>query len=219
MDFPQDILERLQSLDETPTRLEWLLHDGGLDRVRGFIDRLEDAKRLYLEWSPKLRELASRSRKVMPPPSEKRLSRRDLAKLKIYERLIGSADRLRHKKYEIVICTLPVLGFPAAQRLWPGQEENVVLLTPKELSEWHDIYHHPDSSFWWFSYYHWEVQDPPKTDGIWAESRISVPKSEEPWRVISAHTWGSLAGGGKAELWSWNGKRAKFVENAGGWCC
>jgi hypothetical protein len=112
-----------------------------------------------------------------------------------------------------------LIGFSVAERLWPGQEDNVVLLTPNEMKQWHDFYHHPEASFWWFSYYQWEIEDPPKTIGIWADARVSVPDDEDPWLVISGLTWGSLAGGGDAKLWSWDGTRARFIDDVCCWSC
>ena len=219
MEMPQDILDRVKALDLALDRFQWMFREEGADFVRGFIECLEDAEALFREWSPKLREFAESCRASNPSPSADSLSARNRAKLPIYQSMIETAERLPGLRCNtIIICSLPAMAIPIARRLWPGEDSRCVFLTREELDHWHEIYEHPDASFWWFMYYHWEIQDPPRSPGIWGNAHpLVVPEGCEPWLVCSGLNWGSLAGGGREDLWAWDGTTARFVNNYCDW--
>jgi hypothetical protein len=81
------------------------------------------------------------------------LGDRERAKLPIYEGKITQAERLRPRdNCGIIICSIPLIGISVAQRLWPGQDDLAILLTPEELCRWQDIYKHPEDAFqWWIT--------------------------------------------------------------------
>lgn len=217
MNVPKDIADRLRALDHDPSEYADMVLSQGPDFVRGFVSKIEEADRLFHEWWPKLRDFAEASRRKNPVAAESTLSDRDKAKLSIYETLVTKAERVPLRRTnEALICSMPLLGIPAAVSLWPGTEENSVILTPDEMSEWGDIYEHQPEAFWWFTDYWWRIEDPPKPNTLWThDTELTTPESTAPWLVVSGLSWGSLAGGETADLWSWDGTHAEFVENVG----
>jgi hypothetical protein len=189
----------------------------GVPFVFGFMDKIAECDCLYSQWSPKLREFVRQCRVANPIPPLESLPPRERAKLPIYEAKIQNAERLpSRRRSEVVFCCLPVEAIPVAQQSWPGDDERSVFLTADELSRWRQIYRHPESSFWWFIHYWWTVEDPPKPNGRWSHGKVlTVPDGADPWLVVSGLHWGALAGGEVAELWSWNGKDARFVKHVG----
>lgn len=183
MNLPQDIVDRLQALGHVPDRYADMVRSEGADFVRGYVERLEDADRLYREWSPRLREFAASCRANSPCPKAGTLSDRDRAKLPIYESLINKAERLPlRKKSEVLLCSIPLVGIPVAMSLWPGDDDGSVFLTPDEMKEWHAIYKHPEESFWWFTSYWWHIEDPPKPKGLWTyDTELKTKDGTEPW--------------------------------------
>jgi hypothetical protein len=121
---------------------------------------------------------------------------------------------------------MPLIAIPIAQRLWPRDDDRTVLLTPEEESRWNEMYSHPDGSFQWFARFWWSIDDSPerefslnmpegRTFFWWDED--DVQDGESPWLVTVGHSYGPLAGAGHQELWSWDGRQAKFVKNVGNW--
>jgi hypothetical protein len=217
MIVPQDIADRLRALGHVPEKYADMIRLHGTGLVRGYVERLEDADRLYREWSPRLREFAETSRVKNPCPGAGTLNERDAAKLAVFESLILKAERSPERpENEILLCTIPLVGIPVAMSLWPGADAGSVFLTPDELSQWHAIYNHPQESFWWFRYYWWHIEDPPKPDGLWTRGvELKTPEGTDPWLVVHGELLGSLAGGETAELWSWNGHEAESVRRLG----
>ncbi|MFM9961725.1 MAG: hypothetical protein ACKV2Q_10915 [Planctomycetaceae bacterium] len=217
MDMSRDIVERLAELVEEPDSFAEKLEGGGSEFAVRYISKLEEASSLYREWEPKLRCFVRECRAANPCWEEASLSDRDLAKLPIYENIIANSERLpRVRKHEVLFCKLPLIGIPVAQRLWPGADDRSVFLTQDELTQWSEIYKHPESSFSWSINYWWNIEDPPKANGLWTRDRmLSVPDGGEPWLVTSGLCWGSLAGGENAELWSWNGIEARKIKDVG----
>lgn len=210
----QDLAERLRVLGYAPERYVEMVESEGVEFLRRFIGRLEEADRLFQEWEPRLREFARdcRAKSSEIDPSE--LTDRDRVKLPIYEGLIQKAERLtRGGAREAVICSVPLLAMSMARALWPGKEERCVLPTPEEVVRWGEIYQHPDESFWWFMKYWWSVEDPPVPNMWRSEEHWKTPAGTEPWLVISGTIWGGLAGGEREDLWAWDGREAVFVRN------
>jgi hypothetical protein len=112
---------------------------------------------------------------------------------------------------------MPLVAISVAQRLWPGENDSTIILTPEELSKWEAIYSHPKDTFWWFVHYWWTINDSPEqkfsigdvTFSNWNENEI--PEGNSPWLVRSGLQWGPLFGGGSTELWLWDGKHCEFI--------
>ena len=215
--MPRDIVERLADLVEEPDSFANKLDGCGSDFALRYINKLEDARSLYLEWAPKLHHFAEECRVTNPCSDVTSLSDRDLAKIPIYENIIANSERLpRVRKHEVMFCKLPLIGIPIAQRLWPGADDRSVFLTQDELNQWSEIYKHPESSLEWSISYWWNIEDPPQANGLWTRDGVlTVPDGGEPWLVTSGIWWGSLAGGESAELWSWDGIEARKIEDVG----
>jgi hypothetical protein len=147
------------------------------------------------------------------------LSEQDRAKLPIYEAKIMGAERLRPKHGNcVIVCSIPLIGIPVAQRLWPGEDSLAIILTPYELRRWREDYKHPQEAFWWWMDYSWAIEDRPNLKSFRCNKQdIQLPHGESPWLVNSGLSWGPLAGGGTTELWSWNGREAKFIRDIERW--
>src|SRR5262249_38875137 len=139
--IPPDLLERLTRLGEKPEDFSHLYKARGADSfisvLRVYIEKSEECISLYREWSPKLRAYANQCRLSNPCPNLEALSEEDRAKLPIYEARIIGAERLQRKDGNCVtICSIPLIGIPVAQRLWPGEDSLSVILTPEESRRW-----------------------------------------------------------------------------------
>lgn len=119
------------------------------------IDKIAESNSLYQKWSPKLFKFAAQCRADQPTAPEISLSDSDRAKQHIYESKIKNAERLPQKltRNKVIVCRMPLIAISVAQRLWPGEDDNTVILTPEEKSKWADIYSHPKDTFWWFIHY------------------------------------------------------------------
>ena len=92
---------------------------------------------------------ADQCRADQPVPSENSLSDSDRAKQQIYEANIKNDEclpqKLTHNK--VTICGMPLVAISVAQWLWPGEDDNTIILTPEEQSKWDEIYSHPKDTF------------------------------------------------------------------------
>ncbi len=221
INIPPDLLERLALLGEKPELFSDIYKARGADFfvsfLRVYIEQREEASSLYREWSPKLRAYANQCRSSNACPDSQALSEQDRAKLPIYESKIMKAERLRPKDgHCVIICSIPFVGVSVAQRLWPGEDSLSIILTPLELRQWWETYKHPEEAFWWWIDYWWKIEDRPNTKrSRFRKQDLQVPDGESPWLVTSGLRWGPLAGGATTELWSWNGREAKFVRDIG----
>jgi hypothetical protein len=213
MTLPHDIIERLDALGESHEYYDRMMRSEGEGFVRHYLNRVEERASLYREWSPVLREFAADCRRDHSCPHENMLPPRDQSKAPIYETMIKDAERppLADKEVAVFYC-LPLIAIPIARRLWPGADDRGVFLTREEIEEWQRIYSHPEDAFWWFVHMWWRVEDPPDKRTYEPAIEPSVPNGE-PWLAVSGMSWGGLAGGEDADLWSWDGEKAEFVSN------
>lgn len=210
--IPAEILERFKVLGEDPDRFPVVLKRRGIPFLLAYLKRREGQLAVFREWSPKLHEFAADCRLRNPCPDADSLDARDRAKLLLYEDKIQTAERIRPlKSRREIICTIPLAATSLAQRLWPG-EAGAIILTGEELSQWGQIYKHPeDAPEWWVSCW-WKIQDPPDANFIRNRGLdVSVPEGTQAWIVEQGQWFGSLASSRTRELWSWDGHQAKFV--------
>lgn len=203
-----DHVQRLLSIGEDPSEYRERAWQAG-DSFVSTIEMLEDCYNRYHEWSPKLRQFAGKCREELPEPSDDSLDRRDRAKQHIYENKIKNADRLLQRRPTVTICRMPLLAIPVARRLWPGQDDSTILLTPEEHTRWGEAYSHPQYSLWWFVHYWWHIDDAPQLEISTGDLTLSKPHSL--WRVTSGLQWGPLFGSCNTELWSWDGTDCKYI--------
>jgi hypothetical protein len=216
--IPHHLAKRLVALNENPLDYREMAWRDGLDSLAHYIDSLSKCNDLYEKWFPKLREFADQCRAERPILPEKWLSPIDRAKQQVYKIKITNAERLAFEGNGVIFCCLPLIGIPVAEKLWPGEDDSTILLTPEESSRWDEIYSHPEDALWWFIDYSWSIDDSPErqfslaenfTISYWEENE--VPEGSFPWLVHSGLRWGPLLGGHKIELWLWDGKNCKFI--------
>lgn len=172
--------------------------------------RRAKVKALKAEWWPRLLQLS------VPQPRVQPCTPHQHAQVRIISEMISrrQTDDRFDLEDNIYFFVLPEWAMPAAQKLWPGQARHAAWLTPEGAKNWSSVYHKQvgtDAPFWFIRYW-WEVDIPaPKETDL-----REFPEHLVPWLGRSGVIWGSMAGGQDAELWSWNGEVAEFVNLA--WC-
>lgn len=213
-ELPHDLAERLISFSPNLAYYRQMLWLHGIDAVERDIQRYEEKENLYRKWLPVLREFADSCRKSQPEPEEISLNSSDRAKQQIYEAKIGNIRNWRHR-HTITICRMPLLAMPVARRLWPGEGDSTVLLTPDEESRWSGIFSAPKSYFLLFEYYWWDIRNPSSDDlSLIPEAQDILTVStcwKQFWLVTSGVKWGPMAGGVTEELWSWDGNQCELI--------
>ena len=200
--LPRDIAERVAALKEDPAHFRETVWQHGADFVHGYLDRIEERNRLYRQWSPQLRAFAAKCREDQPPPGEESLSNSERAKQRVYEEKFNFNSPEIGRGVTVVICSMPLIAIPVAQRLWPQANDRRVILTPEEEARWNEMYLHPKGAIPWFSRFWWSIDD--------------SPKGEHRWVVNVGQTFNG-SGCGHTELWSWNGRQAKFIRVLSNW--
>ena len=223
-EVPRDIAERLAALNEDPADFRDMAWRDGADFAHGFINKLEERNKLYQQWFPRLRAFADKCREDQPVPVDESLSMCDRAKQQIFQGKLNHNRPVLGRDKTAAICSMPLLAFPVAQRLWPRDEGRIVLLTPEEERQWDEIYSHPEGSFQWYARFWWIIDDSPEREFSLSEGRPFVwweekdmQEGENAWLVKVGQCDGPLAGVGHVELWSWNGTEAKFIKNVSNW--
>lgn len=141
---------------------------------------------------------------AFPDPSGMALS--DAATKRILEGKIRDSERVPcDGDFTAAIFTAPIHVLDCVIALWPSTYRNAVFLTPDELRAWRTIYEaeEPDQDSWWFVFQEWDVQLNPPSDSFWLEdSAAHCDAGMTPVLIVCGLSWGSLAGGQRAELWS-----------------
>ncbi len=223
-ELPSELTKRLAAFNMDPAFFRQIAWRDGVGFVHRFIEKLEERNELYRKWSPRLREFADECRKSRPLPSDSSLSSSDREKQRIFEAKLERPKMAQDMT--VAICRMPLIAMAIAQRVWPSDDEQTVVLTFEEKSRWDEIYSHPGGAFWWFAHFWWNIDDsreqefpltqPDGPEFLWWNDD-DVPNAETPWLLTVGNLYGPLAGGGRRELWSWNGRRAKFLKNLDRW--
>ncbi len=223
-EVPPDLAERLVALNLDSEDFRQLTWQNGADFIHAFIGKLEERRELYREWSPRLRAFADECRKTQPNPTYDSLSSCDREKQRICEAILNRPMLVADMT--MALCCMPLIAIPIAQRLWPRDDDRRVMLTPREESSWNEVYLHPEGAFEWLARFWWNIDDSPECklspknpwDRLliwWDETDLQA--GESPWLVTVGSYYGPLAGAGHQELWSWDGKKTKFVKNIINW--
>jgi hypothetical protein len=99
-----------------------------------------------------------------------------------------------------------------AEKVFGGS--GAVILEESERFYWFtEVYKVHQEALWWYAFAWWTVED------VWSArsrsrfaKRVSVLPGSSYWVLKSGVQWGPLEGGGRSELWQWDGERATFVE-------
>ena len=144
-----------------------------------------------------------RNGQLPPIPTDDQLSTSDLIARRILEPKIAPAERVPQSgKFSAAFFTAPLSVLRAVKTEWPAEYRNAVFLTPDELREWNAQYDEPGDPEWWYCFQDWNVEFDPPSDSFWLEhSEYTVPDDAQAAIATWGLSWGSLAGGVKAELW------------------
>lgn len=223
-EIPHDIAERAHILNEDPARIPEMVWRYGADCVRRQIDELEASHALYREWSPQLRALAANRCEEQRLPVDEALSARDRAKQQLYTEKLTRESPAPGREMSVAICAMPLLAIPVAQSLWAPLNDQTVILTPEEKARWDSTYTHPENADRWYTIHWWQILEVPErvlpkltrtSIGDW--NRATVPAGEHPWVVEEGHVYGPPIGHGYTELWSWDGRQARFIDTLSNW--
>ena len=211
--IPPDLARRIELLNRDPARYRKLAWRGRHDPdfLEGFIKKLEERSVRYREWSPRLRVFAKQCRVDRPSPNDELLDIVDREQQRIYEAKFNEPP-LTGGETTVALCSMPLIAMSVARRLWPINDEHMVLLTAEEALRWNDNYSHPQGCFEWIANFWWNVDDSPNRN-----FPLNVPEGESPWIVTIGHQHGPICGAGHDELWSWNGRQARLIEKLGWW--
>jgi hypothetical protein len=184
-------------MNEDPLVYRNIAWQENVDFHRAYIDKISESYDLYQKRSPKLLAFADQCRSDQPIPPESSHSDSDRVKQQICEAKIKNAEHLPQKltHNKITVCRMPLVAISVAQRLWPGEDDNTIILTPEEQSKWDEIYLHPKDTFWRFIDYWWIIDDSSKQDLTIGKVKIpnwsknEVPEGNSPWLVLSGLQW------------------------------
>jgi hypothetical protein len=203
LELPQDMLDEIERLGESPERIKWVAREENLDFARYFLNSLTESSQLFDKWFPKLKDFERAKRFDSPIPSDDQLSANDLVARRILDPKIAPAERVpQNGNFCAAFFTAPLGVLSLVTNEWPSEYRNAVFLTPDELSDWHAQYDEPDDAHWWYCFQDWNVEFDPPSDSFWLEgSEYTIPNGASSAIATWGMSWGSLAGGVTGELW------------------
>lgn len=203
MELPQDMLDEIERLGESPERIKWVAREENLDFARYFLKNLTESSQLFDKWFPKLKDFERAKRAAAPIPADDQLTPNDVSAKRILQPKIAPAERVPQSgNFCAAFFTAPLAVLPLVNNEWPSQYRNAVFLTPDELREWNSQYDEPEDAHWWYCFQNWDVEFDPPSDSFWLEHcDYAIPPSALTAIATWGLSWGSLAGGIKAELW------------------
>jgi hypothetical protein len=209
MTLPQEIVLDLEQLGVDIAPYEQLANMKGVDVVRRIVQMEVEEVTVFREWYPRLAAFAVAKRQSTPLPLPSELTEEDHAFRRILEPKIRDAERVPVRgRATAVVFTAPLCTLSIVKSQWPGSVDNAVFLTREELREWNDNHDYSASEFWWCVRQWWDVSDHDKE----GSTMPALAPDEVPWFVSSGLCWGGLAGGEDTELWAWNGRKERFVQ-------
>ena len=203
LELPQDMLDEIERLGESPERIKWVAREENIDFARFCLKSLTESSQLFDKWFPKLREFEREKRDAVPIPSDEQLTANELIARRILEPRIAPAERVPQRgNFCAAFFTAPLAVLPLVRNEWPSEHRNAVFLTPDELQEWNAQYDEPEDAHWWYCFQNWDVEFDPPGDSFWLEHcEYVVPDNATAAIATWGMSWGSLAGGVTAELW------------------
>ena len=215
--LPDELAGYLISVGKDPADYLEMAWRSDADFVYGFVKKELERDALYREWSPRLMDFVKECRRRHPAPRLSTLGKADQAKATIYRKKI--TDLLGPRPGLITMFSAPLVGIAAAESLWPGESEDVVLLTAEERKAWDAIYSHPEGVFNWIVHYSCRIDVCDRSNrqlsGRVAEMREDIdalPQGIEAWIVDWGWYWGPLSACQETELWAWDGQTARRTD-------
>ena len=128
--------------------------------------------------------------------------------------------------FSVAICCMPLIAMSVARRIWPAEDDRMVLVTSEVESRWNKIYSPPEGITGWVPRFWWRFEESPKSASLfetihgctlsqWAADKLS--EGEKAWFLSVGDEYGPLFGGGYTELWAWNGRQTRYICNAFVW--
>ncbi|QEG24845.1 hypothetical protein MFFC18_47680 [Mariniblastus fucicola] len=207
------MLEEIERLGESPERIKWVAREENLEFARFFLGKLTESSQLFDKWFPRLKEFEDAKRSTAPNPADGQFSANDLLARQILAPKIAPAERVPQSgNFCAAFFTAPLSVLPLVRNEWPSEYRNAVFLTPVELREWNTLYDEPEDAQWWYCFQNWDVEFDPSPDSFWLEhSEYAVPVGAKSAIATWGLSWGSLAGGVKAELWAIENDSAQLL--------
>ncbi|WP_283431300.1 hypothetical protein [Neorhodopirellula lusitana] len=159
---------------------------------------------MFDKWYPNLQDFSQTKRAATPIPRNDHFTANDVLARRILEPKIAPSERVPQRgNCCAAFFTAPLAVLPLVMNEWPSEYRNAVFLTPDELREWNSQYDEPEDARWWYCFQNWDVDFDPPSDSFWLEhSEYVIPAHARSAIATWGLSWGSLAGGVKAELWS-----------------
>ncbi len=206
LELPQDILEEIERLGESPEHLKWMARvarEENIDFVRLLVNNLTVTSQLFDKWFPKLKDFERAKRLAAPIPTQGQLTENDLIARRILQPKIASGERVPQRgDFCAAIFTAPLGVLSLVNNGWPSEYRNAVFLTPNELSEWNEQCEQPYDAHWWYCFQDWNVEFDPPSDSFWLDGcDYIIPDAASSAIATWGMSWGSLAGGVTGELW------------------
>ena len=212
MTLPADIAAQLAYLGRDVARYKDIANKEGVDFLRMLVGKLVESAALFDEWHPRLVQFAAQKRLAGPLPSTTAREALEAAMQRILQSAIENAERVptvgRHTS--VVFC-VPLKYLPMLRKSWPAEVLNAIFLTPDELREFKAMCDAPESAQWWYAFQWWSIQTEIPATSMWfSHPKPKLPANVTPLFVTSGLQWGSLAGGERADLWTWDGAHEQF---------
>lgn len=221
-ELPVDLAARVRLHPSIVDFLREIAWRQGAGEAHAFIDRMDETARECERWLPVLRSFAANCRLVAPAPSVESLSEEELAqyrilRVKMTKFVESDSSRILEIPDRAAILTTTRIGLTAASELFRGSR--VVILEHAERERWFaDVYKRPESACWWYAFAWWTVETRiGESEAAWIDQNFRISANATLWTVRTGILWGPLAGGGRDEIWEWNGQREMFIGECSSW--
>ena len=217
--MPRDLVQRIVSMDEDPENYREAMWRDGPASVHQRLDALDDTAAAYRRWSPALRAFAADCRQTSPAPRIESLAAAARAQYRVLctkmREFAESKDglvTLAARPHHLAVLSTNRVGLAAAEDVFGGS--GAVILEESERLYWFaEVYEDHQAALWWYAFAWWTFEDivvGKQPEPI--RRRVSALPGSSCWVLKSGVQWGPLAGGGRSELWEWDGERATFIE-------
>lgn len=225
MSLDSQAIESLAALGyESDSDLQFwrrLWDDEGKEFFWSYLKSEQKAAEDYRTWLPQLVEYADACRRRAPVLDVSEMTAVERKQRRILREAMDADDvRLalqRGGNCASIVSTSRV-GLSAAYELF--RETEAVILEETERRHWfRDIYRMElREGFRWFQFLWWTLSESvPDEDKEYVARNYTLPSSCAFWVVQTGWSGGPLAGGGRNDLWCWDGETAEHVDMYSVW--